>query len=188
MSDLTVQRLARKIRELRTERGLTLQEVAEGAGFSKGLLSKVETGVVALPIATLAKLAAVLEVPIGEFFEVVPDADETEVYFPKSTRREVRGRLTSHNYHYELLLRGRKRRDMQPMLITVDAKTYKSKLVDHAGEQFIYLLEGEMDYVVGDKLYTVKPGDCLYFSARLMHGPKLRKHQKATYLVVFSGG
>ncbi len=186
MNDLTVQRLARRIRDLRNERGLTLQQVAQGTGFSKGLLSKVETGVVAPPIATLAKLADVLDIPIGEFFEFTPGSDVDEVFFPKSARREVRGRLTSNNYRYELLLRGRKRRDMQPMMITVDAKTYKSKLVDHAGEQFIYMLEGEMDYVVGTKVYTVHPGDCLYFSARLMHGAKLRKHQRATYLVVFS--
>jgi len=186
LSDLTVQRLARRIRELRTERGLTLQNVAESAGFSKGLLSKIETGVVSPPIATLAKLAEVFDVPIGEFFEIPPVSDDAEVFFPRSTRREVRGRLSSHNYHYELLVHGRRRRDMQAMLITVDAKTYKSKLVDHAGEQFIYLLEGEMDYVVGDRVFTVKPGDCLYFDARQLHGAKLRKHQKATYLVVFS--
>jgi transcriptional regulator with XRE-family HTH domain len=186
LSDLTVQRLARRIRELRIQRGLTLQQVAESAGFSKGLLSKIETGVVSPPVATLAKLSGVLDIPIGEFFEEPPDGDEAVVFFPKATRREVRGRLSAHNYRYELLVRGRKRRDMQPMLITVDAKTYKSKLMDHAGEQFIYLLEGEMDYVVGDKVYTAKPGDCLYFDARLLHGPKLRKHQKAAYLVVFS--
>lgn len=187
MSDLTVQRLARRIRELRTERGLTLQNVAERAGFSKGLLSKIETGVVSPPIATLAKLAEVFDVPIGEFFDMPPDSGDAEIFFPKSSRREVRGRLSSHNYRYELLVHGRRRRDMQAMLITVDAKTYKAKLVDHSGEQFIYLLEGEMDYVVGDQVFTVKPGDCLYFDARQLHGAKLRKHQKATYLVVFSG-
>lgn len=186
MGDLTVQRLARTIRELRTKRGLTLQQVAEGTGFSKGLLSKIETGIVSPPVATLAKLAEMLEVSVGEFFESPSEADEAQVYFPREERREVRGRLSSHNYRYELLVRGRKRRDMQPMLITVDAKTYKSKLVDHSGEQFIYMLEGEMDYVVGDTLHTVKPGDCLYFDAHLRHGAKLRKHQKATYLVVFS--
>lgn len=184
--DLTVQRLARSIRELRTQRGLTLQAVADGAGFSKGLLSKIETGIVSPPIATLAKLAEVFEVPIGEFFEGPPEADDAQVFFPKTARRQVRGRLSSHNYLYELLVRGRKRRDMQPMIITVDARTYKSKLLDHSGEQFIYLLEGEMDYVVGDKVFTVTPGDCLYFDARQRHGAKLRKHQKAVYLVVFS--
>ena len=75
---------------------------------------------------------------------------------------------------------------MQPMIISVDGKNYKFKLMDHAGEQFIYVLDGEMDYVVGEKVFTLGAEDCLYFNARLMHGPKLKKSQKVRYLVVFS--
>lgn len=164
---------------------MTLQDVAAAAGFSKGLLSKIENGVVSPPVATLAKLADAFDVPIGEFFDAAAGEEET-VYFPKSVRQEVRGRLSSYNYKYELLLRGRKRRDMQPMIVSVDGRNYKFKLMDHSGEQFIYMLEGEMDYVVGDKVFIVRAEDCLYFDARLLHGPRLKKNQKARYLVVFS--
>jgi mannose-6-phosphate isomerase-like protein (cupin superfamily) len=48
------------------------------------------------------------------------------------------------------------------------------------------MLEGEMQYVVGDKTYSVGQGDSLYFDARIPHGPKIRKNQKARYVVVFS--
>ncbi len=185
VSDATVQRLARRIRALRLERDMTLQQVADAASFSRGLLSKIETAVVSPPIATLAKLADALHVPIGEFFES-PEVGEGLVYFPKNKRLNFRGRLSSYNYRYELLCPARKRRDMQPMIISVEGKTYKFKLLDHPGEQFILLLSGEMDYVVGDKTYSMKAEDCLYFDARQLHGPKLQKHQKARYLVVFS--
>ena len=90
MNDITVQRLARRIKELRAQRGMTLQDVAMIAGFSKGLLSKVENGVVSPPVATLAKLAEALDVPIGEFFYGA-DGDESACFFPKSERQEVRG-------------------------------------------------------------------------------------------------
>ena len=165
---------------------MTLQEVAESAGFSKGLLSKIETGVVSPPIATLAKLSAALEVSIGEFFDALPDGDDKLIFFPKSKRQQVRGRLSSYNYRYELCVRGHKKRDMQPMIISVEGRTYKFKLMDHSGEQFIYMIEGQMDYVVGNKTYTLGPEDCLYFDARLLHGPRLKRTQKARYLVVFS--
>ncbi|MBV9676389.1 MAG: helix-turn-helix transcriptional regulator [Acidobacteriaceae bacterium] len=185
LSEATVQLLANRLRELRQQRSMTLQDVAEKAGFSKGLLSKIETGVVSPPIATLAKLADALHVPIGELFDG-PEQDDAVVFFPKESRQDFQGRLSSFNYKYELLLRGRKRRDMQPMVVSVDGRTSKSKLLDHSGEQFIYMLEGEMDYIVGDKLFTVRPDDCLYFDARQLHGPKLKKTQRARYLVVFS--
>jgi len=185
MSELTLQRLAKRVRELRSEMGMTLQDVARLTGLSKALISKVENGVVSPPIATLAKLSEALEVPIGEFFES-KDATDNAVFFPKSKRKRIQGRLSQHAYNYELLVPSRKRRDMQPMIITVDGKSYKFKLMDHSGEQFIYLLEGEMGYVVGDQQYEMTPGDSLYFNARILHGPKLRRGQKAKYIVVFS--
>src|ERR1700682_4816663 len=112
---------------------MTLQDVAQSAGFSKGLLSKIETGVVSPPVSTLAKLAETLNVPIGEFFDGAEDGDEV-CYFPREGRQEVSGRLSSYNYRYELLVRGRKRRDMHPMVISVDGRNYKFKLMDHSGE------------------------------------------------------
>jgi transcriptional regulator with XRE-family HTH domain len=183
--DVTEYRLAKRIKELRKSRNMTLRQVSELVGFSKGLLSKVENCVVSPPIATLVKLAEALDVPIGEFFEAEIQDDQL-VFFPKNKRRLTRGRRSSLNYIYELLAPGRRRRDMDPMMVAIDGKTYKFALQEHSGEQFIYLLEGEMDYVVGDKTYQVRTDDALYFDAKQPHGPKLQRHQKARYIVVFS--
>jgi transcriptional regulator with XRE-family HTH domain len=180
------QHIARRIRQLRLARGMTLQQLSDRTGLSKGLLSKIENCIVSPPIGTLAKLAVAFEVPIGEFFET-EDFDPGTVFFPKSRRKQVQGRRSELNYKYELLAPGRKRRDIQPMMISIDGKSCKFALQEHSGEQFIFMMEGEMDYVVGRDTYRVQPGDCLYFDARIPHGPKLSKNQKARYLVVFSG-
>jgi transcriptional regulator with XRE-family HTH domain len=181
------QHIARRIRQLRSDRSLTLQQVSERTGLSRSLLSKIQNCIVSPPIATLSKLATALGVPIAEFFET----DETEpggIFFPKEKRKHVDGRRSQFNYEYELLVPSRKRRDMQPMLVSVDGATYKFALRDHPGAQFIFMLEGAMDYVVGDKTYALESEDCLYFDARILHGPKLKKKQIARYIVVFSGG
>ena len=183
--DATGVRLAQRIRDLRTARGLTLQKVSESVGFSKGLLSKIENCVVSPPVSTLAKLAEALDVPIGEFFEV-NDGKEATVFFPKDGRKSGPGRRSSSNYNYELLTPSRLRRQMQPVMVSVDGKTYKFALQDHPGEQFVFLVEGEMDYIVGGKQFSMQPEDCLYFDARLSHGPKLTRSQQARYLVVFT--
>ena len=183
--DATGVRLAQRIREMRTARGLTLQEVSKSVGFSTGLLSKIENCIVSPPVSTLAKLAEALDVPIGEFFDV-NDGKESAIFFPKDERKRGTGRRSSLNYTYELLTPSRGRRQMQPVMVTVDGKTYKFGLQDHSGEQFVLLLEGEMDYIVGDKQFSMKAEDCLYFDARLSHGPKLTRSQQARYLVVFS--
>jgi len=164
---------------------MTLQQVSELAGLSRGMLSKIENAVVSPSIATLARLAVALNVPIGEFFET-EHADAVAVFFPKNKRQTTTGRRSSLNYVYELLAPGRRRRDMQPMLVSIDGNTFKFGLQDHAGEQFIYMLEGQMDYVIGDKAYSVRAGDSLYFDARIPHGPRVGKNEKANYIVVFS--
>jgi transcriptional regulator with XRE-family HTH domain len=184
--DVVEHHIARRVRLLRASRGMTLKELGDLTGLSKGLLSKIENCNVSPPIGTLSKLARALDVPIGEFFES-DDPDPGQVFFPKSSRQIVRGRRTAMYYEYELLVSGRRKRDMQPMIIIVDGKTYKFGLQEHPGEQFILMLEGGMEYVVGDQTYKVNPEDCIYFDARLPHGPKLRKNQKACYLVVHTG-
>jgi len=184
--DVIEQHIARRIRQLRSTRGMTLQQISDKTGLSKGLLSKIENCIVSPPIGTLAKLARAFDVPIGEFFET-SDLDPGSVFYPKSKRKRVQGRRTELNYEYELLVTGRKRRDMQPMMISIDGRSCKFAFQEHPGEQFIFMLEGSMDYVVGDKTYEVHPGDCLYFDARIPHSPKLQEKQKARYIVVFSG-
>ena len=70
--------------------------------------------------------------------------------------------------------------------MSVDGKNYRFRLRDHSGEQFVYLLEGEMTYVIGQQVYHLQPGDVVYFDAKVPHGPKLEKQQRAKYLAIFS--
>jgi transcriptional regulator with XRE-family HTH domain len=186
LDEVIAHHIARRVRQVRNARGMTLRELASVTALSTGLLSKIENCNVSPPIGTLSKLARGLGVSIGEFFDV-DDPDPGRVYFPKNARQVVPGRRTSLNYEYELLISGRKKRDMQPMIVSIDGRSYKFGLQEHPGEQFMLMLAGSMDYVVGDKRYSVVPDDCLYFDARLPHGPKLNKAQRARYLVVHTG-
>jgi transcriptional regulator with XRE-family HTH domain len=179
-------KIARCIRQLRSDRGLTLKQVSDVTGLSKGLLSKIENCIVSPPIGTLCKIAGALEVPIAQFFDM-DGLDAGAVFFPKSKRKTVVGRRTYLNYEYQLLVHGRGTREMNPMIVLINGKNYKFGLQEHPGEQFIFVLDGSMDYVVGDRSYSLEPEDCIYHDARLPHGPKLSHNQKVRYLVVHSG-
>lgn len=161
---------------------MTLTELAKLTGFTKSLVSKIENRDVSPPIGTLSKLARALDVPITEFFETDHPQPEP-VFFPKDKRKLICGPRKILNYA-ELLIWGRKRRNLQPMLIYVDGQTHKFALQGHPGEKFIMMLEGVMGFVVGNKTYTVSPGDCLHFDARVPHGARLEQDQKGCYVVV----
>ena len=73
------------------------------------------------------------------------------------------------------------------MMVLIDGKTYEFGLQEHPGEQFIFVVEGCMHYIVGDKKYSLRPEDCLYHDGHVPHGPQLSRDQKVRYIVVHAG-
>jgi mannose-6-phosphate isomerase-like protein (cupin superfamily) len=69
-------------------------------------------------------------------------------------------------------------------MISIDGRKARFELRQHPGEQFILMMEGEMDYVCGNREFTLRPGDCLYLNARVPHGPKVKRSRRARYMAV----
>lgn len=183
--EIAEQLIATRIREARRTRKMTLEKVAAKTGLSKGFLSRVEGCKVSISIAALSRLASALGVPLGEFFDT-EEANADIVFVPRGSGGEVRGEAPKLPYNYEVLVPRRGARQMQPVMISIYGRHTKFELRRHPGEQFIYMMEGELDYVCGNEDFTLHPGDCLYFNARIPHGPKAKRNQKARYLAVFT--
>ena len=181
--EIPEQLIAKQIRELRESRRLTLEQVAARAGMSKSFLSKVERCNVSISIAALSRLANAFNVPIGEFFDG-DEPDSEVIYVPRGESRSVSCTHRNMFYDYEVLIPRRGMRIMQPTLISINGRKAHFELRQHPGEQFIFMMEGQMDYVCGNRQFTLESGDCLYLNARVPHGPKLKRSQRARYLVV----
>lgn len=181
------QLLAKRIKEMRLNRGMTLEQVGKIAGLSKSLLSKVENCQVSPPISTLSRIASALSVPIGYFFE-----EECRQHLAVYVRREERQRVESSrhgpDYSYEHLAHGSLMpRLMEPFVLTLDENAQaEPTLFDHPGEEFILVLEGEMEYMLGSDTYHMREGDSIYIDARVPHGPKQVRGQKVSYLAIFT--
>lgn len=183
--EIAERQIAKRIRDLRKRHQLTLRHVAEKAGLTKSFLSKVERSSVSISIAALSRVAKALEVPLGEFFE----DDETRsdaIYVPRAKRGTVTGGNIDLPYRYEMLIPKRGARQMQPVMVSLAGDKAKLELREHPGEQFILMMEGQMDYVCGKQMFTLQAGDCLYLKANVSHGPQPKPRQKASYLVVFT--
>lgn len=179
--------LGRRMREMRHQRTYTLAELGERTELSKSLLSKIETGQVSPPIATLSKIASALEVPIGFFFEEEA-RQEHAVLVRADERQAVAESPHGPEYSYEHLASGGAMpRLMEPFIITLEAGTQRRvNLFDHPGEEFIYVLEGEMAFLFGSTSYHMRVGDSLYFDARVPHGPQQIDGRKVSYMAIFT--
>ncbi len=171
-------KIGEKIRELRENRGFSLQEMAARTGYSSALLSQIENHMLSPPLGALIKIARALEIKVGAFFGEEPG--EPFVIVRKQERRRISRFASkegvSYGYTYETLGADKKDRHMEPFLVTLEPATVKSeKLSTHDGEEFIFVLEGEMEAILGNHKDVLYPGDCIYYDSTIPH--KVQCHQ-----------
>ena len=175
--------IAQRIKKIRTEKELTLEEVAKRTGFTKGLLSKIENNKVSPPVSTLVKIARSLDVSLSDLFS------SSDAHQIKIVRREQRLQYSPENLPegqvVETLVSGFFKQKMGPLMITIeDPDNYKIKLYNHPGQEFIFVLAGTMKYIYGDEEYLIAEGDSLYFNAENLHGPSPMPGRKVKYLSI----
>lgn len=178
-----------QVRALRKRQDMTVSDLACQANLSAGMLSKVENGAISPSLATLQSLSLALNVPVTTFFAAFEERrDISHVKAGEGLVIERRGSKVGHQYQ---LLGHSRGGDIafEPYLITLskDAEPYPS--FRHEGQEFIYILQGEVGYRHGDKIYQLKPGDSLFFDARAAHGPEELRKLPLRFLsiIVFAG-
>ncbi len=174
-------KLGKRIRKLRVQQHRTLQDVADKCGFTKSLLSKIETGKVLPPVATLVKIAQTMRIRVSTLIENNDDAET--VY---TTKRETEENFTRTRVGYSIFpfATNHINKKMQPFLFVARRGEVKELHVSHVGEEFLYVIEGEMKFKVGNIEYTLKGGDGLYFNALDEHGV-MPISEEVRYLDVF---
>lgn len=168
--------IGNEVREFRRKQNLTVTDLARLSGISAGMLSKIENGMTSPSLATLRALSKALNVPVTAFFRRFEEEhDATFVKAGQGLTIERRGTRAGHQY--QLLGHSVRHRVMvEPYLITLTEESDVFPVFQHAGVEFLYMLEGEVGYRHGDKTYVMQPGDSLFFDADVPHGPEdLRK-------------
>ena len=156
-----------RIRRLRRQQKRTLKEVSAQCGFTESLLSKIESGKSTPPVATLARIAAALGVALGDLIDGERSASTVATSAGSLEQRAVT--RTAKGYGFQVLAAERSGKIMQPFLFVAEKGGVKPGGLSHSGEEFVYVLEGRMNYRVGSTTHTLGPGDSLYFDAEEEH-------------------
>jgi transcriptional regulator with XRE-family HTH domain len=175
--------LGNKIKRLRKEQNRSLLDVANICGFSKSLLSKIENGKTVPPISTLIKIAKALGTKVSNLLD-----DEEQLGTVYTTKEASQSKLvkTEKGYSFFTFAVERSEKLMQPFLFVTRRDEHDSKTVySHIGEEFIYILEGEMRYRVANVEYKLNPGDSLYFDSIEKHS-LIPVSDEVKYIAIFS--
>lgn len=179
MSDIKDQirefRIGEKIRELRQQKRLTLQELSALTTLSKPLLSQIENQQVVPPLATLLKIAKGLKVGIHFFFEEAENRQKYVLTRHGDHREESQRKVTnaaSRPYTYHSLAHGLRHKHMEPFLVEFERREWDEKLFfRHDGdEEFLYVTEGELDFHYNSEVIRMQPGDSIYYDSSQPHG------------------
>lgn len=171
LMEIAIGRQARAFRQLLN---LTIPEVARIAGISPGMLSKIETGAISSSLTTLRVLAGALNVPVTSLFQKYEEEREA-IHIDSAKGPVVNRQGSKHGLIYQLLGHPikRSRVSVEPCLVTIrERKSFTPTSLQHSGVEFIVVLEGELIYRHGQKLYHLKPNDSLFFDGDIVHGPE----------------
>ncbi len=162
-----------KIRSLREERSVTLEQLSQQTGLTKGQLSRIENGKASSPVSTLTRIASALGVAPGILFST-EESRSRAVLVKKSGRRVIVGRGSKLGHTYESLAFDVPfEKDFEPYLMTIEEKNIdiQQNTFRHPGHELLFMLEGKMDYRHGTEVYHLTPGDSLFFEGSISHGP-----------------
>jgi transcriptional regulator with XRE-family HTH domain len=166
--------IGREVRAFRKKLGITVSDLARATGLSLGMLSKIENGVTSASLTTLQRLSRALGVPVTALFRRFEEKRDA-VFVRAGQGLVIERRGTRAGHQYQLLgFSGGNASGLvvEPYMITLTEKSDVFPLFQHSGLEFLYMLEGEVVYRHGDKLYTMLPGDSLFFDADAPHGPE----------------
>lgn len=178
--------IGREVRAFRKQQGITVAELAKLTDLSIGMLSKIENGNTSPSLTTLQTLANALSVPLTAFFRGYEE--NREALLTKAGQGvEIDRAGTRAGHQYNLLGHIGSNSSgviVEPYLLTLTQESDTFKTFQHEGIEMIYMLEGKLDYLHGNKIYALEPGDTLYFDADAPHGPERLVELPIRYLSI----
>lgn len=165
--------IGKKIRALREQKGFSLEDMALKVKVTRVLMSQIEGDVVPPTVATLLNISKILGVGIDYFFTQADAVEKIELTRPNDRLLVQRSREsdpTRLTYNYQALAYRLLGKKMEPFLVEFDTET-DEKLVplSHSGEEFLFCLEGEIEFVTEERTIRIRQGDALYFFSETPH-------------------
>jgi transcriptional regulator with XRE-family HTH domain len=179
------QRIGHVIKRRRLEANLTLSDLSAGAGLSSAMLSRIENGQATASLDALERICAAIGIGMSDLFKETETQQGTAQLLKRPEQMEVVRVGTKYGHTYRLLSYDRgPRKIFEPFFIEMDKKSESYPRFSHPGTEFIYMLQGRMEYRFGDRTYLIEPGDAFTFSGNVVHGPEKLLDERIRFLSI----
>ena len=171
--------VGQKIKQVRTKKKISLDTMANDTGFSIDYLKKIEGGKKIPPVGALLQIARALEI------------DST--FFLREQASSVQNRVRAYtkrtdNYAYTTLTPGAENKHLKAFKVAIEPlQDHEGVGYQHEGEEFVYVLQGSVEIVVGEHINVLEEGDSLHFNSGIRHRMRNLSESRAEMLVVVYG-
>ncbi len=168
--------VGKTIRKVRREKKMTYESLANETGFTVEYLKDIEAGKVRPPVGTLLQISRALEIDSG--FLLRQEESKRNSRVKAYTKR-------TENYAYTTLTPGAENKHLKAFRVKVEAGAHHEGVgYQHEGEEFVYVLSGAIEVIVGEHVNVLKQGDCLHFNSGIRHKMRNIGDQATEMLVV----
>jgi transcriptional regulator with XRE-family HTH domain len=178
--------IGRRIRATRINKKFTLEQLANKTGFTRGYLSRIEKSEKSPPLSTLGIIARALGITIS--FLVGEEEQKTSIGIVKKGERPLIARKgAALDYSYEAVAHTFPNKKMEPFILTLPLKPKKKTIHQHEGEEILFVLEGTMKFLHGNREYIVEEGDCVYLDSSFPHfGLSVGRQEAKCFMVIYT--
>jgi transcriptional regulator with XRE-family HTH domain len=179
--------ISNKIREKRKERDITIQELADKAGVTKGFISQIENNRTVPSLAVLLSIIKSLNIDLNAFFdELQGENGETEnVVVRKKEQYQDFQKENAKGFLYQRIFSTSVQdRHIDIVLLRLQKNSRRAMVRTDAFE-YKYVISGQVEYTIGEAKHLLQAGDSIYFDAREPHNPKNIGEEDAVMLVIY---
>ena len=183
-----VQGIGNRIQTLRKEKGLSIEELSNMTGFDIEFLSDIENHKIQPQLGTIIKLSKALDSAFGRLVSGVGDKlySITRKGDQKVVSRSTSSKGQKKMYAYESLAPEVKGRHMEALIVQLEVAP-DEEISIHDGEEFIYVLNGEVSLKIGDDRFELEPGDSVYYLSTTPHLIAAKRNTATILAVLYEG-
>lgn len=178
--------ISNKLKEIRKQKGVTLQEVANDAGVTKSLVSQIENSRTIPSLPVMLGLIQALDIDLNVFFKDIISTSSGEAVIVR--KKEDYQPFTKENakgfFYQRIVSKQFKDAHIDVVLLRLQ-KDAKRPMVRTNAYEFKYVLSGTVEYTVGKNKYVLNQGDSMFFDANELHNPKCIDGDEALLLVIY---
>ncbi len=166
------------VRQLREARDWSVEEMAHKTGQTPDFIDQVESDQLSPPVAFIMRMAQTMKVDPGTFLS---KEEQTAIRDRRAQALQQRTR----NYSYTTLTPEAEESHLRAFMVTIEPHlAHKPVAYKHEGEEFIYVMAGDLEFTLGSKTRVLKPGESIHFNSDVPHKLKSISNEETRCLVV----